>query len=327
MATKVAIPVPSPAAVQSFPALHRYAWGVTGYNILVVLWGAVVRATGSGNGCGDHWPLCNGVVVQHFRTLATVIEFAHRASVGVGVGALALLAVWVFLATPKRHLARLFVGISAVLTFNEGLLGALLVLLHHTGTDQSPMRAFWLSLHLANTLCLLATLALTAHFLGRAVGQMRGGVELLRPWLAGVGLLATLGVGITGSLAALGDTLYPASSLAQAFAQDLSPHANWLLRVRWVHPALSAAAAAFLLVLLARAWEGPYRRHALVVGGLLGLQIVLGIADVLLLAPAWLQVMHLLGADLLWIALVTLTARMCVRPLGCGGAICARVQV
>ncbi len=332
MATQTLIPAGRPAAFATSPAaplqpprsLRWYAWCVVAYNVLIILWGAVVRSTGSGNGCGDHWPLCNGTFVQHWRTLASVIEFAHRASVGVGVLALLVLLVWTFLRTPRRHLARLFVGLSTLLTFNEGLLGALLVLLHHTGTDQSPMRAFWLSLHLTNTLVLLAALALTAHFLGRTTGCMRGGVALRHAAFGSVGLLATLAVGVTGSLAALGDTLYPAPTLAQAFAQDLSPHANWLLRVRWVHPALSLLAAAWILFLIGKLWGGESRRLVAALGGLLLLQIVLGIADVLLLAPTWLQVAHLLGADLLWIALVVLSARLCIRPIGCAGLLCTR---
>ncbi len=328
MATGVLQPAPSTmlrgslAAGASSPGLRRFAWGVLGYNILVVLWGAVVRSTGSGNGCGDHWPLCNGTVVQHWQTLANVIEFAHRASVGVGVFALLVLAVWTWARTPRRHLARVFAGLSVFLTFNEGLLGALLVVLHHTGTDQSPMRAFWLSLHLTNTLVLLATLALTAHFLGRESGRMRGGIQLHRPVFAVAGLLATLAVGVSGSLAALGDTLYPAHSLAEAFAQDFDPAASWLLHVRWVHPTLSALAGLWVLYVVATAWRGENHRLAALTAGLLAFQIFLGAADVLLLAPTWLQVTHLLGADLLWTALIVLSARLVIRPVGCPGAAC-----
>ncbi len=311
-----------PTARPTGPGVRRFAWGVLGYNILIILWGAVVRSTGSGNGCGDHWPLCNGTLVQHWQTLANVIEFAHRASVGVGVVLLLALAVWTWRGTSRRHFARVFAGISLFLTFNEGLLGALLVVLHHTGTDQSPMRAFWLSLHLANTLLLLAALALTAHFIGRQEARMRGTVQLFRPGFTLAGLFATLCVGVSGSLAALGDTLYPARSLAEAFAQDFSPHASWLLRVRWMHPTLSVVAAVWVGFLLLRSWrESP--RLARAAAGLLALQFVLGAADVLLLAPTWLQVLHLLGADLLWTVLVTLAARVTLRPLGCFGPVCA----
>ncbi len=336
MAAKVSIPVDVPLPMQAqpgsrppptaaiSPALRLYSWLVVGYNVLVILWGAVVRATGSGNGCGDHWPLCGGTVVQHWRTIASVIEFAHRASSGLaGIAAVALV-VWTWRGAPRRHLARVFAATAMLLTLNEGLLGALLVVLHHTATDQSPMRAFWLSLHLTNTLLLLAALALTAHFLGRDAGRMRGGVEWRYPLLGLIGLGSTLLVGVIGSLAALGDTLYPAHSLAEAFAQDFSPHANWLLHVRWLHPTLSVVAAGWIVFLVAhsRTAVPATRTLGLAVVALVAWQMVLGVADVLLLAPTWLQVTHLLGADLLWIALVVLAARLCIQPLGCPGSVC-----
>lgn len=332
MSTRVSIPATpyrAPAAQTAAAvtppsrALLRYSWLVVAYNILVILWGAVVRATGSGNGCGEHWPLCGGTVVQHWKTVASVIEFAHRATSGIAVVAVLLLGAWTWRGTTRRHFARVFAGLAVLLTLNEGLLGALLVLLGHTARDQSPMRAFWLSLHLANTLLLLASLALTAHFLHRDGARMRGGVALHHPVLGGVGLLATLSVGVSGSLAALGDTLYPAHSLAEAFAQDFAPGANWLLHVRWIHPTLSMLAALWIVFLLAHTrQEAGDRALSHTVAGLLGLQIVLGAADVLLLAPTWLQVTHLLGADLLWVALVVLSARFCLRAVGCAGTAC-----
>ena len=152
---------------------------------------------------------------------------------------------------------------------------------------------------------------------------MRGGVTLRHAWAGGVGLLATLFVGVSGSLAALGDTLYPAGSLQQAFAQDLAPGGNWLLHVRWIHPASSLLAGAWIVFALVRSRAAGSPRLGALVGGLVGWQIVLGIADVLLLAPTWLQVTHLLGADLLWVSLVVLSAAICVRPVGCPGAICS----
>ncbi len=336
MATRLSIPYPaaltgSPAAKVVPPGLRTYSWILVAYNILVILWGAVVRATGSGNGCGEHWPLCGGTVVQHWKTVASIIEFAHRATSGIAVIALVPMVFFAWRSTPPRHLARVFATASAVLTFNEGLLGALLVLLGHTGKDTSPMRAFWLSLHLANTLLLLAALALTAHFLGRREGRMRGGIALHYVWMGGIGLLATLFVGVSGSLAALGDTLYPASSLAAAFAQDLAPGGNWLLHVRWIHPASSLVAGAWIVFAILRSRAFGNRagtspntaRLGLIVAGLVAWQIVLGILDVLMLAPTWLQVTHLFGADLLWVSLVVLTADLCVRPIGCPGGVCS----
>jgi cytochrome c oxidase assembly protein subunit 15 len=309
--------IPATAAPATHPpaALRRFAWFVLAYNVAVIVWGSAVRATGSGAGCGDHWPLCNGTVVQHHPAIATLIEFAHRATSGIDLLCVVALVVWTFAAVPHRHLARACAIAVLVLTLNEALLGALLVLLGHTAQDRSPSRAFYLGLHLTNTLLLLAALALTAHFLARRAGAFRGSLTVHSPRLALTGLIATLIVGVTGSLAALGDTLYPAHNLLTAIAQDFSSGTSWLLQIRWLHPAISLIAGAFIVWLIARSLrDSANRTLASGVLFLLALQYLLGVADVALLAPTWMQMAHLLGADLLWIALVILSARTCLIP-------------
>jgi heme a synthase len=293
--------------------LPRFAWLVLAYNVAVVLWGAVVRATSSGAGCGDHWPLCNGVVVQTHPQLATLIELAHRMTSGVTVVAILLLLVWVFRSTAAGHLARITVVAATLLIFNEALLGALLVLLRLTADNHSPSRAVYLTLHLANTLLLLGALALSADFLTTGDGCNRGTVRFTQLPLTITGLVSILIVGMTGTMAALSDTLFPASSFASALAQDFSSTANWLERLRLLHPVTAVVAGLFICWLLLRGIRRPAdRRLTVAVLLLLALQCALGVADVVLLAPLWLQITHLLGADLLWIALVMLAARVCV---------------
>jgi heme a synthase len=297
--------------------LHRYAWFVVVYSVLVVLWGVVVRATGSGNGCGDHWPLCQGQVIPIHPKLATVIEYTHRMMSGPSeVPLIVLLLVWVFRAMPSGHLARSFAVAGLVLTFTEGLLGALLVKLGLTATSTSPLRPPMLALHLSNTLVLLGSLALTAHFVGRKTAALREAVEFRHKLPAIVGLLAAMMIGITGSLAALGDTLFPATSLRAAFAADFSASSEWLMRLRILHPASAVVAGAFILWLLWRAvFVGrddsrpniELQRLGWWLAGLLGFQFVLGMLDVLLRAPVWMQVLHLAGADAFWCVLVVLT--------------------
>jgi heme a synthase len=171
----------------------------------------------------------------------------------------------------------------------------------------------YLSLHLANTLLLLGALALAAHFLSRREAFNRRTIRFTQLPLAVTGLTATLALGVTGTLAALSDTLFPATSLSAAFAQDFSASGGWLLRLRILHPLTAVIAAVFICWLLMRSFARPSEHKlALLVLGLLTLQFALGIADVTLLAPVWLQIIHLLGADLLWIALVVLAARVCV---------------
>src|ERR1700761_5297203 len=111
-----ALPATLGPSIRISPALRRYAWGVVAYNVAVIIWGAAVRATGSGAGCGDHWPLCNGSVVQHHPTAATLIEFAHRSMSGVALILIAGLVFWTFRATARLHLARAAAVAALVLT-------------------------------------------------------------------------------------------------------------------------------------------------------------------------------------------------------------------
>ncbi|MGA3264794.1 MAG: COX15/CtaA family protein [Terracidiphilus sp.] len=300
------------------PALRRFSWGVLVYFIAVILWGTLVRATGSGAGCGNHWPLCNGTVIQHSASVNTVIEFIHRLTSGLSFFFVVGLAAWTFAGTVRGHLARAAAGASVAFTLVEATLGALLVKLGLTAQSQSPLRPAYLALHLANTLLLLAALTLTAHLLGRRKGYLRGSVRMVAPFGAVATVLAMMMVGVTGSLAALGDTLFPASSLGLALAQDFSATSGWLARWRWMHPAAAFLASIFLIWLLARAarhtthWDN--RGLSALVFLLLAVVYTLGLLDIFLLAPLWVQVAHLLGADTLWAALVVLTARLTLQP-------------
>lgn len=296
--------------------LPRFAWAVLAYNIAVILWGTVVRATSSGAGCGDHWPLCNGTVLPINPRMATLIEFTHRMMSGLTLVLVLALVVWIYRRTARRHLARVAAVAAVLLTLNEAILGALLVKLGLTAQSTSSWRPPMLALHLANTLLLLGALALTTHFLSRTDAVYRGAVAVRHLPLALCGLAATLVVGVSGSLAALGDTLFPSTSLRSALSADFSASAAWLVRLRVVHPASVVVAAAFILWLL---WQAVFRKehsgdrrlaNALLV--LLALQAVLGVFDVLLRAPLWMQVLHLLGADIFWSLLVVLTARVSI---------------
>ncbi|WP_433971989.1 COX15/CtaA family protein [Tunturiibacter lichenicola] len=289
-------------------ALVRFAWVVVAYNVLVVLWGALVRATGSGAGCGNHWPLCNGQVIPLSPRVDTIIEFTHRCMTGGSTFLVIGLLVWTFRGTVKGQAARTLAVISMVLLLNEAFLGALLVKLGYVTGNQSVGRVVLLSVHLSNTLLLLAALTLTATLLGTGQTSRELGAHGAKKLWALLGLAATLIVGVSGSLAALGDTLFPASSLRAAFAQDFAAGAPWILRLRGVHPASAVIAALFVFWLVAQARRTGAGRLAGLVLGSLGFQFLLGLADVALLAPVWMQIMHLLGADLYWVALVTLAA-------------------
>jgi cytochrome c oxidase assembly protein subunit 15 len=307
------------------PALRRFAWGVLAYFVAVILWGSLVRATGSGAGCGDHWPLCNGSVLQHSPRVDTIIEFTHRITSGLSFFSAVGLLVWTFLGTARGHLARAASVAAVAFTLVEAILGAFIVKLGLTAQSQSPLRAPYLALHLTNTLLLLAALTLTAHLLDRLYGYTSKTVRLEAPIGAIAAILMVLVVGVTGSLAALGDTLFPATSLGAALTQDFSATSGWLVRWRWTHPTIALFASVFLIWLLLRArkrtahWDN--RGLSALVLVLLAAQYVLGFLDVVMLAPTWLQIAHLLGADVLWAALVVLTARVMLEPVKAGNRV------
>ena len=144
-----------------------YAWSLLAFAIAVVLWGAGVRATGSGAGCGDQWPLCNGGWLPRNPAVHTIIEFTHRITSGPTLGLLVVgLVVFAFRLFPRGHIVRRLAVLVAVFTVTEALIGAALVLLGHVGTNSSPNRAYSLAIHLLNTMVLLAAMALTAWFAG-----------------------------------------------------------------------------------------------------------------------------------------------------------------
>jgi cytochrome c oxidase assembly protein subunit 15 len=282
--------------------LSGYAAVVLGFMVLVILEGAVVRATGSGAGCGNHWPLCNGQVIPHHPRLATIIEFAHRSLTGICATLVVALIGWTFWATPRGDRARKAAVWTGVLLITEALLGAVLVLGGLVDRNTSDARAIMQCVHFTNTMLLLGALTLTWWWLrapGIPADATRGSRRVA--WSA---LLLTILTGATGSVAALADTLFPSPSVREGFLQDFSSNAPLLVHMRWMHPAAALLAAAATIVLClhlsseARRWLGT----------LLLLQIALGLADLFALAPVALQVLHLLGADLFWIALVAATS-------------------
>jgi cytochrome c oxidase assembly protein subunit 15 len=284
--------------------------------VVVILWGAYVRATGSGAGCGAHWPLCNGEVVPRAPSAEMLVEFSHRLTSGLALIAVMVLFVWVWRTVAAGHPARRAALLSLIFIVTEALLGAGLVLFRLVAKDESLARATVMPLHLANTLVLLACLTLTAHWLsgGAPISLKSRGRHA---WVLAALLVAMIGVGKTGAIAALGDTLYPANSFLEGLTSDMSATASLLLRLRILHPALGVVVGmALVFGLGAIPMAGADRRGRalrLAVGALTGVQMLLGFLNVWLLAPVWLQLVHLFAADLLWIALVLVAASILAR--------------
>ncbi|MFN7940319.1 MAG: COX15/CtaA family protein [Thermoanaerobaculia bacterium] len=291
--------------------LARFAWFVLGLNLAVILWGAIVRATGSGAGCGAHWPLCNGDVVPRAPRLETLIEYSHRLSSGAALLAGVALLVSAFRARPAGDPVRRGAVWALLLLLGEAAVGAGLVLFRLVADDASVARALWMGVHLGNTLALLAALTLAALWAGglpapRLAGRGR---TLAEAGLASALLVATA---MSGAVAALGDTLFPAGDLAAALRQDLSTGSHFLLRLRVLHPLL-AVATGVLLLWLAPRWRradrrAGVRRWALALSALVFLQMLAGTANMALLAPVGMQIVHLLLANAVWIAFVGLVA-------------------
>jgi heme A synthase len=285
----------------------KYAWIVLGYNLLVIVYGAFVRASGSGAGCGAHWPLCNGVVVPRAETIEMMIEFGHRVMSGITLVLIAVMVAWAWRIFPRESPLRWSSLFSGIFIITEALIGAGLVLFELVAKNASLTRAFSMMGHLVNTFLLLGSITLTAWWASFGVPDR---VYASRParWLILMGGLGLLLIGASGSIAALGDTLFPASSLGEGFQQDFSPAANILLRLRIFHPFLAVGIGAYVAALatwLRLKHNSPEIKSVTgALTGLVGLQIVLGITNVLLLAPIWLQLVHLLVTTLIWVSYV-----------------------
>jgi heme A synthase len=282
----------------------RFAWITLAVTVVVILWGAVVRATGSGAGCGSHWPLCNGSVVPLSPAVGTLIEYTHR----VTSGAAMLLAFGVMAGArrvfPAGHRARTWALAAFVVMLIEAALGAGLVLLGLVENNSSALRAGYISVHLANTMVLTGLMTGTIWWASRPAGAAAGVVRSR-------GLAATLAlmvvVAAAGGAVALGNTLFPSASLGAGLADDLSPASHFLIRLRVIHPILAVVVAGVLLVQTRRdpAFAGAHGASMRpIVVTLVLLQAGLGALSLVLLAPIALQMAHLLGSNLLWIAMV-----------------------
>ena len=290
--------------------LAKFAWAVLFYNVGVILWGAYVRATGSGAGCGEHWPLCNGVVIPRDATVATLIEFSHRITSGLALISVVVLLVLVRRAFAPRHPARRGAAWTVVFMLTEAAVGAGLVLFQLVADNATMARAMFMAVHLLNTFILVAWLTLTAWWVsGGGPISTRG--DGGRTFALGVATLGLLLVGVSGAVAALGNTLYPDASLVEGLAADLSPTSHVLIRLRILHPTFAVLTGVGLIFGASRIAQGRgvlALRMARLVGTIAAVQLILGAINVILLAPVWMQLVHLLVADLLWIAFVLLGA-------------------
>ena len=291
--------------------LAVYAWTLLAYNLAVILWGAYVRATGSGAGCGAHWPLCDGQVVPLAPDMAQRIEFAHRVTSGLVLPLVLVLLWWTFRSFSAGHPARLASFAALVFTVTEGLVGAGLVLFGLVAENDSVWRAVAMAVHLVNTFLLLAALTLAAWWAGGGPEpHLRGQGALV--WGLALSVVACVVLAVSGAVTALGDTLFPAKDSMAAIRQGLSSTGHFLERLRVLHPLLAMSGGMFIALMAGLATHVRPTQRVRMSASLLGLLLLAqtagGFVNIALKAPVWMQLVHLLVADLFWISLVLLVA-------------------
>lgn len=299
------------------PKLRAAAWAFVVYLIGVILFGAWVRITHSGAGCGDHWPTCHGELVPLAPSTETMIEYTHRLTSGLcGVIAIGVL-IAAFVVDRAGRMTRA-AAVVLLLTILEGAIGAGLVLGELVNNDDSVARALVIALHLVNTLILMAAAALTAWWAGGQPGFSLRKPTAWRRWLIACGVLLIV-TSMTGAVTALGDTLFPVDptlgdGLLSRIRDDLSGASHFLVRLRIVHPvvAVVAATTTFAVASLARyrSDDALTVRIAGILAVVIGLQTAFGVVNIGLHAPAWMQLVHLATAQVVWIMFVLLCARI-----------------
>ena len=288
---------------------RRLAWITLIWNLATILLGALVRATGSGAGCGASWPSCDGKLVPELSG-ARAIEFSHRAATGVALLLVAWLVVRVFRHEPAGSPVRKAAVLTGLGIVSESLIGAFIVLFELVEFDASLARSISVPVHLVNTLVLLAGLTLTVFWTtesGLVTTRSRHRTALVS---FAVGMVA---ISATGAVAALADTLFPPESLSAGIAEELGGTGELLSRVKVLHP-LFAIVIGILAVrwVRANAWDltGTGRTAARAAVVIVGIQLLVGVVNVWLLTPLTIQLIHLLLADLLWISWVWLGATL-----------------
>lgn len=285
------------------------AWLFCGYLVAVILFGAWVRISHSGDGCGSNWPTCHGELVPSAPATATLIEFVHRVTSGLcGLFGLILLS-WSWKRYGWNAVTRACALTLLFIVF-EGAIGAGLVLGELVADDDSAARAVVIALHLTNTLALTAFAALAAWRSGQA--EPPSFLARRRTAFA-IALALIVATAMSGAVTALGDTLFPKESVLRTglfaeVAADLSAGNHFLVRLRIVHPALAVIGAGYLLWLLGGvASSNRWAEGAMY---LVSAEVLLGFLNLGLAAPGWLQIVHLLVAQALWMSLILACASL-----------------
>ena len=282
------------------------------YTLLVILWGAWVRISHSGNGCGETWPLCQGNLIPQAATQKTWVELSHR----LMSGAFGIYILIIFLWGRKimtEKFTRIFLYASFILMITEALLGAKLVVSGLVGTNDSPFRAFAMALHLVNSLALVGAIVLVFDFSSSAKwakqqNVVRSAKKMMWVCLLGFGLLS-----ITGAIAALSTTLFPSSSILSGMEDDVSATAHYLVRLRGLHPLLGVligcgiAIMGWIFLNVIDSKDRILLRRTQGLTLVTAIAVMVGSVTLMMLSPIVLKFTHLTMTYLVWISLVLWT--------------------
>ena len=267
-------------------------------SILSILAGAIVRATGSGDGCGASWPTCNGRVIPSLETSSEIIEFSHRSISGV----LLIVTLLLFVKSKDPDTPLLHKKIINYLTFFvllEAAIGAVIVIYEWVGLNSSLPRIIAVPLHLVNTFALLGFYTLIFYLLRESENKLSNFFDK-RIKIAFVLFFLT---GATGSITALADVLFPSASFVEGFIEDFDSTSEVLTRLRILHPFVSTILSIFLFSESNR-FKKEFTIDTSIIKVLVIVGVILGVLNVVSNIILPLSILHLLLADLLWITYV-----------------------
>ena len=283
-----------------------YSWFLVGYNIIVIMWGAVVRATGSGAGCGNHWPLCNGEIVPQLERIETKIELFHRLTTSLDGLLVIILVFFAYRLYTRKSTIFKWAFTALVFILIEGFLGRMLVIQDWVADNVSVMRAIAVAVHLVNTYFLLAALTITAWLGNKSEIKLRK-LRIVN-YLLTTGLTLAIIFSAMGAITALGDTLFPSEAISFDIQKNFDPANNFLIRLRVIHPILAILSSSYLIIAI-RVIKNKqlgkmidFRGNWLT--GVIIAQVLAGGTTILTLAPLFMQMLHLMFADIFWVSLV-----------------------
>lgn len=289
--------------VKSHSQFSRFSWALVLYTVFVIIWGAWVRISHSGDGCGNHWPLCEGSFIPTEAETKTWIEYLHRLTSGFYGIFVAVLTVWAFRLFPRKSAQRQIAITTFILMIIEAGLGAALVLKGLVGENATIFRLFVMTFHQINSLLLVGATVILAIFTGRESFSFQWKSLFRSKWTWILFML----IPATGAWAALANTLFPSLNLTEGLLKDFATGSPWILRLRVAHPLLALSLGSFLAHHFYRESEratDPYLKSwALRVSAVFATALIFGILTLLSLSPVWMKLIHLTLAQGLWITL------------------------